>query len=188
MDVLIISELFLFAVGLAADAFAVSVCKGLATGRVKWRHILTVGIWFGGFQALMPTLGYFLGSYARELIEDYDHWIAFILLAAIGANMIRESFSGDDEGADDSFAFGRMLVLAIATSIDALAVGIAMAMSQRYEIGAAAVIIGGVTFILSGIGLKIGSVFGEKYKKPATVAGGVILIALGVMILIEHLF
>lgn len=187
MNIFTIAELFLFALGLAADAFAVSVCKGLATGRVRWRHILTVGLWFGGFQALMPAVGYFLGSYARELIESYDHWIAFILLVAIGANMIRESFSGEEEGADDSFAPGRMLILAVATSIDALAVGIAMAMSQRYDIGVAAAIIGVVTFILSGIGLKIGSVFGEKYKKPATIAGGVILIALGVMILAEHL-
>lgn len=183
----IIVELFLFALGLSADAFAVSVCKGLAVGRVKWRQILTVGIWFGGFQALMPAIGYFLGSYARELIESFDHWIAFLLLVIIGANMIRESFGEDEENADASFAFGRMFVLAVATSIDALAVGIAMAMSQRYEIGYAAAVIGIVTFAVSGIGLKVGSVFGEKYKKPATIAGGVILMLLGAIILIEHL-
>lgn len=187
MDIILISELFLFALGLSADAFAVSVCKGLATGRVRTRHIIIVGVWFGGFQALMPTLGYFLGSFAHDMIEDYDHWIAFALLVAIGANMIRESFSCEDGNADDSFSFWRMLVLAVATSIDALAVGIAMAMSQRYEIVPAAVIIGVVTFVLSGLGLRIGSVFGEKYKKPATVAGGVILIILGAVILAEHL-
>lgn len=187
MDIILISELFLFALGLSADAFAVSVCKGLAAGRVRMRHIITVGGWFGGFQALMPTLGYFLGSFAHEMIESYDHWIAFALLFAIGINMIRESFSEKKEDTDDSFSFRRMLVLAVATSIDALAVGIAMAMSQRYEIAPAAVIIGVVTFALSGAGLKIGSVFGEKYKAPATVAGGVILILLGAFILAEHL-
>lgn len=189
MNALILSELFLFALGLAADAFAVSVCRGLAAGRVTAKQMLTVGIWFGGFQALMPTIGYFLGIHARELIEDYDHWIAFILLAVIGANMIRESFSREKEAAADaSFSFGSMLVLAVATSIDALAVGIAMAMSHRYEIIPAAAMIGTVTFILSGAGLLLGSVFGEKYKRPATVAGGVILIGLGIFILGEHLW
>ena len=189
MNALIFAELFLFSLGLAADAFAVSVCRGLSAGRVTTGQILTVGVWFGGFQALMPALGYFLGEYARELIEDYDHWIAFILLFAIGANMIRESFSSEPEkNADASFSFFSMLVLAVATSIDALAVGIAMAMSHRYEIAPASAMIGAVTFVLSGLGLKIGSVFGEKYKKPATVAGGVILISLGVFILGEHLW
>ena len=191
MDALMISELFLFALGLSADAFAVAVCRGLAAGRVTVKQMLTVGVWFGGFQALMPTIGYFLGIHARELIEDYDHWIAFILLFAIGANMIRESFAqgGEDAGAvDASFSFGSMFILAVATSIDALAVGIAMAMSHRYEIAPAAAMIGVVTFVLSGAGLFLGSVFGEKYKKPATVAGGVILIFLAVFILGEHLW
>ena len=187
MDALILSELFLFALGLAADAFAVSVCKGLAVGKVKARHVIIVGAWFGGFQALMPTIGYFLGLYARDLIESYDHWIAFVLLFAIGANMIRETFTGDEETADASFSVGRMFVLAVATSIDALAVGIAMAMSRRYGIVSAAVVIGVVTFVVSGAGLMIGSVFGEKYRKPATVLGGIILILLGVVILAEHL-
>ena len=187
MNAAIFSELLLFALGLSADAFAVSVCKGLATGKVRVRHIVTVGLWFGGFQALMPAIGYYLGLYARDLIENFDHWIAFILLAAIGANMIRESFGGDEDKADASFAVGRMFILAVATSIDALAVGIAMAMSRKYEIASAASIIGIVTFAVSGAGLKIGSVFGEKYKKPATIAGGVILILLGCVILVEHL-
>lgn len=192
MEFMIIAELILLGVGLAADAFAVSICKGLAVGKVKARHMVTVGLWFGGFQALMPTLGYYLGSYALDLIESYDHWIAFILLAVIGVNMIREALSGDDEDecgceAGDPFAAKKMVVLAIATSIDALAVGIALAMSQKYSIGAAAASIGIITFALSAIGLKIGAVFGDKYKKTSEIAGGIILILIGLKILLEHL-
>lgn len=191
MDFMIIAELILLGVGLAADAFAVSICKGLAVGKVKLRHMVTVGLWFGGFQALMPTLGYYLGSYALNLIESYDHWIAFVLLAAIGINMIREAFSSEDDGcgceSGDPFAPKKMLVLAIATSIDALAVGIALAMSQKYSIGAAAASIGIITFALSAVGLRIGSVFGDKYKKTSEISGGIILILIGLKILLEHL-
>lgn len=188
---MIIAELILLGVGLAADAFAVSICKGLAVGKVKVRQMVTVGLWFGGFQALMPTIGYYLGRYALELIETFDHWIAFLLLAVIGANMIREAFSDDDDecGCEvgDPFAAKKMVVLAVATSIDALAVGIALAMSQKYSIGAAAASIGVITFALSAIGLQIGAIFGDKYKKPSEIAGGVILILIGLKILLEHL-
>lgn len=186
MDVASLFELMLLAIGLAADAFAVSICKGLATGKVKIKHALLIGLWFGGFQALMPTIGYFLGSYAHNVIEAYDHWIAFALLFIIGVNMIREAF-GEDEEEDASFAPKKMFTLAVATSIDALAVGIALAMSQDYGIGSAATAIGVITFILSAIGLYIGAVFGAKYKRPASVAGGVILILIGAKILLEHL-
>lgn len=191
MDFMIITELILLGVGLAADAFAVSICKGLAVGKVKVRQMIVVGLWFGGFQALMPTLGYYLGSYALNLIESYDHWIAALLLAIIGVNMIREAFSADEDEcgceSGDPFAPKKMLVLAIATSIDALAVGIALAMSQKYSIGFAAASIGIITFALSAIGLRIGAVFGDKYKKASEIAGGIILILIGLKILLEHL-
>ncbi|MGN0131052.1 MAG: manganese efflux pump MntP family protein [Lachnospiraceae bacterium] len=180
-------ELFLIAVGLSMDAFAVSVCKGLATKEVKAKHFLIVGLWFGGFQALMPTLGYLLGSAFQQYITTLDHWIAFILLALIGGNMIRESFSKEEEHANDSFAFKIMLLMAIATSIDALAVGITFALLPDVNILAAVSFIGIITFILSGIGLKIGNVFGSKYKSKAEFAGGLILVLMGIKILLEHL-
>lgn len=191
MGFMLFLELILLGVGLAADAFAVSVCKGLAVGKVKPRQMITVGLWFGGFQALMPTIGYYLGQYALEFIESFDHWIAFVLLALIGANMIREAFSDDEdkleENGNDPFAAKEMVVLAVATSIDALAVGIALAMMQKYSIGAAAAVIGVITFVLSAIGLRIGAIFGDKYKKPSEIAGGIILILIGLKILLEHL-
>lgn len=180
-------ELFLIAVGLSMDAFAVSVCKGLATEKVKVKHFFIVGLWFGGFQALMPALGYFLGSGFEQYISNLDHWIAFILLALIGGNMIRESLSKEDECHNASFSAKTMFVMAIATSIDALAVGITFALLPDVSIAAAVSFIGIITFILSGTGLKIGNVFGIKYKAKAEFAGGLILILMGTKILLEHL-
>ena len=182
MDLL---SLLLLAVGLSMDAFAVSVCKGLAVGKVK--HMCVVGAWFGGFQALMPTVGYLLGTRFEKSITAVDHWIAFVLLLLIGANMIREALSKDEEGeADASLSFKTMLLLAVATSIDALAVGITFAFRQ-VNIVPAALTIGATTFILSAAGVKVGSVFGLRYKKRAELAGGAILCLLGVKILLEHL-
>lgn len=180
-------ELFLIAVGLSMDAFAVSVCKGLSTSELKAKHYLSVGAWFGGFQALMPLLGYLLGSGFEGYINKFDHWIAFALLGVIGGNMIRESFEEDGEKADDSFAFKTMLVLAVATSIDALAVGITFALLPDVNITAAVSFIGATTFVLSALGLRAGNIFGLKYKNKAELAGGVILILIGLKILLEHL-
>ena len=183
-----IIEALLYGVALSADAFAVSFCKGLAVGAVKPRHISATGTWFGGFQAAMPILGFYLGFAAKDYIINYDHWAAFILLSVIGINMIRESTEKScPTDADASFAFKKMFVLAIATSIDALAVGIAFAMSGGENIWLTSIIIGITTFILSGIGLRLGSIFGIKYKSTATAIGGIILILLGVKILLEHL-
>lgn len=180
-------ELFILAIGLSMDAFAVSVCKGLATQRVNPKHMIIAGIWFGGFQALMPLIGYFLGTAFEKYVTAVDHWIAFILLCAIGGNMIKEAFSGGENEADGSFGFKTMLVMAIATSIDALAVGITFALLPDVNIVAAVSFIGVTTFILSAVGVKIGNVFGAKYKSKAELAGGIILIILGIKILIEHL-
>ena len=180
-------ELFILAIGLSMDAFAVSVCKGLATQRVNPKHMIIAGIWFGGFQALMPLIGYFLGTAFEKYVTAVDHWIAFILLGAIGVNMIKEAFSGGENEADGSFGFKTMLVMAIATSIDALAVGITFALLPDVNIVAAVSFIGVTTFILSAVGVKIGNVFGAKYKSKAELAGGIILIILGIKILIEHL-
>lgn len=184
MDLL---SLLLLAVGLSMDAFAVSVCKGLAVGKVKAKHMCIVGAWFGGFQALMPTVGYLLGTRFEKYITVVDHWIAFVLLLLIGANMIREALSkGEEEEADASLSFKTMLLLAVATSIDALAVGVTFAFLQ-VNIVPAALTIGATTFLISAIGVKVGSVFGLRYKKRAEIAGGVILCLLGVKILLEHL-
>ena len=184
MDLL---SLLLLAVGLSMDAFAVSVCKGLAVGKVKAKHMCVVGAWFGGFQALMPTVGYLLGTRFEKSITAVDHWIAFVLLLLIGANMIREALSKDEEEeADASLSFKTMLLLAVATSIDALAVGVTFAFLQ-VNIVPAALTIGATTFLISAIGVKVGSVFGLRYKKRAELAGGAILCLLGVKILLEHL-
>ncbi len=180
-------ELFILAVGLSMDAFAVSVCKGLSTQKLKAKHYLIIGAWFGGFQALMPTIGYFLGSTFEKYITSVDHWVAFILLAIIGGNMIREGCSMEDGKANDSFSFKTMIVLAVATSIDALAVGITFALLPDVNIVAAVSFIGVTTFIISAIGLKVGNIFGLKYKSKAEIAGGVILILIGTKILLEHL-
>ncbi len=181
-------ELLLIAIGLSMDAFAVSVCKGLATKKVTSKHILLAGLWFGGFQALMPAIGYFLGSTFESYITTFDHWVAFILLAFIGGNMIFESLKKEEaDSCNDSFSPKTMFILAIATSIDALAVGITFALLPNVNIIAAVLFIGAITFILSGIGIKVGNIFGLKYKSKAEFAGGLILILIGLKILLEHL-
>ena len=180
-------ELLLVSVGLAMDAFAVSVCKGLATPNVKKRHMAIVGLWFGGFQALMPLIGYFVGATFKEYIEKYDHWIALILLSFIGINMIREAIFEKDEEASCSFCPKAMLPMAVATSIDALIVGVTFALLPDVSIGAAVSFIGAITFLLSAIGVKVGNLFGAKYKARAELVGGIILVLMGVKILLEHL-
>ena len=181
-----IIELILLSVGLAMDAFAVSICKGLSVRELKPKHGLIAGAYFGGFQALMPLIGWLLGRQFEELIKSVDHWIAFGLLVLIGANMIRESFGGEDEQ-NASFSFKAMLPLAIATSIDALAVGVTFAFLE-VNIVLAITLIGVITFAISAAGVKIGNVFGTRFKSKAAFAGGVILILLGIKILVEHLF
>ena len=180
-------ELFLLGVGLSMDAFAVSICKGLGVRKVRPKHMLCCGLWFGGFQALMPLIGYLLGSAFESYITKIDHWIAFVLLVFIGVNMIREALSDEEEQTSASFGFKTMLLMAIATSIDALAVGITFAF-LRVNIWMAITLIGCTTFVFSAAGVKIGNVFGNKYKAKAEIVGGVILIAIGCKILIEHLF
>ena len=178
-------ELFLIAVGLSMDAFAVSVCKGLSVRKIRPLHLLLAGLYFGGFQFLMPVLGWLLGVRFEHLIQSIDHWIAFGLLSVIGLGMIRESRSGAEELNDD-FGFRTMLLLAVATSIDALAVGVTFAFLQ-VRILPAAGLIGVTTFLLSALGIRIGSVFGARFKSGAELAGGVILILIGLKILLEHL-
>ena len=180
-------ELFAIAVGLSMDAFAVSICKGLSVRRLRPRHNLICGLYFGGFQALMPVIGWLLGRQFESLIKSVDHWIAFALLVLIGANMIREAVKSEEENLNDSFSPKTMLPLAVATSIDALAVGVTFAFLD-VEIVPAVSMIGATTFILSAIGVKIGNVFGTKYKSKAELVGGIVLIAMGIKILIEHLF
>ena len=187
-----IGELFLLAVGLSMDAFAVSVCKGLAMKRATLKAEATCGLWFGGFQALMPTVGFFLGALFADAIEAFDHWVAFALLAIIGINMLKEALekkdeSGDNPEKDADLSVKTMFLMAVATSIDALAVGISLAMVGSVNIWLAAAFIGICTCLLSALGVKIGNVFGSRYEKKAELAGGVILILLGVKILLEHL-
>lgn len=178
-------ELFVLAVGLSMDAFAVSICKGLSLGKIKVKHMCIAGIWFGGFQALMPLIGYFLGSLFADMITKYDHWIAFILLLFIGGNMIKEAV-GDEEHVDVSMDVKSMFILAVATSIDALAVGVTFAF-LKVAIVPAVSFIGVVTFVCSAAGVKIGSIFGTKYSKKAEFFGGVVLILIGIKILVEGL-
>ena len=185
-----IVELLLLAVGLSMDACAVSICKGLAMKKATLKEGAICGVWFGGFQALMPLIGFFLGSLFAEAIETADHWIAFGLLAIIGFNMLKEALGKCEEcdcesGAD--LGFKTMLIMAIATSIDALAVGISLAMAGDVNIFTAVALIGAVTFILSCAGVKIGNIFGSRFEKKAHAAGGIILILLGTKILLEHL-
>ena len=177
-------ELFVIAVGLSMDAFAVSICKGLAAKNVRREQPVIAGLYFGGFQALMPLAGYLLGSRLQSMIQRVDHWIAFALLVLIGANMVRES-RGEAEHLDDSFTPGTMLPLAVATSIDALAVGVTFAFLNVRIIPAAA-LIGVTTFALSAIGMRLGNVFGARYQARAELAGGIVLILMGVKILLEH--
>ena len=179
-------ELFLLAAGLSMDAFAVSVCKGLSMQKMRAKHALVIGLYFGGFQALMPWIGYMLGIRFQGAIKAYDHWIAFILLGIIGFNMVKESMDNETESCDASIDVKTMLILAIATSIDALAVGVTFAFLQ-VDIWKAVSFIGVVTFAFSVVGMKLGNVFGMKYKSKAEFAGGLILILLGVKILLEHL-
>ncbi len=179
-------ELFMIAVGLSMDAFAVSICKGLSVPQMKYRHCLIAGLYFGGFQALMPLIGYFLGTGFSDIIERFDHWIAFILLAIIGANMVKESRDCDVETLDASFTFQAMLPLAVATSIDALAVGVSFAF-LKVDIVPAVCFIGIITFLLSAFGVKVGNTVGCKYKSKAELVGGIVLIAMGLKILLEHL-
>ena len=181
-----IVELFILAVGLSMDAFAVSICKGLSLGKIKPKHMCIAGAWFGGFQALMPAIGYILGAQFQEAIASIDHWIAFVLLALIGGNMIHEALDNDEEEADASLDVKPMFLLAVATSIDALAIGITFAF-LKVNIIPAVCFIGIVTFIISFAGVKIGNVFGARYKNKAEIVGGIILILLGLKILLEHL-
>ena len=183
MDLL---TLLTLAVGLAMDAFAVSICKGLAMREKVLKKGIIVGLWFGGFQALMPTIGFFLGTQFKDQITSIDHWIAFVLLGLIGINMVKGALSKDEEQADDSIAVKEMFMLAVATSIDALAVGITFAFLNVHIVSAASMI-GVCTFLISFVGVKIGNIFGTKYKSKAELAGGIILILLGFKILFEHL-
>ena len=183
-------ELFLLAVGLSMDAFAVSVCKGLSSKKASINNMCKCGVWFGGFQALMPLIGFFLGTLFAEAITAFDHWIAFILLALIGLNMIKEAFERNCEcncDKDADYSFKTMLTMAIATSIDALAVGISLSLAGNVNIWIAITLIGVTTCLLSALGVKIGSIFGDKLEKKAQLLGGVILILLGLKILLEHL-
>ncbi|MBQ6839512.1 MAG: manganese efflux pump [Oscillospiraceae bacterium] len=182
-------ELLLLAVGLSMDAFAVSICKGLSMKKAGLKEGSICGAWFGGFQALMPVIGFFLGTLFADAIEAFDHWVAFGLLAIIGINMLKEAFTKCDccEEHDADLSFKSMFVMAVATSIDALAVGISLAMAGNVNIWIAMALIGVVTFLMCAAGVKIGSVFGNKFEKKAQIAGGVILILLGTKILLEHL-
>ena len=184
-------ELFVIAVGLSMDAFAVAICKGLSVKTLKFRHMLIVGLYFGAFQGLMPLAGYFLGRQFQDYIIAFDHWIAFVLLCIIGGNMIREAIKGDECECececDCSFGVKAMLPMAIATSIDALATGVMFGLMPDVNISFAVLFIGVITFVLSAIGVKIGNVFGAKFKSKAELAGGIILILMGIKILLEHL-
>ena len=179
-------EILLISIGLAMDAFAVSVCKGLAMKKMSWKKAITIGLYFGAFQAIMPTIGFSLGTTFERFITNVDHWIAFILLVGIGINMVKEAFNKESENRNDNVDVKTMLVLSIATSIDALAIGITFA-CLKIHIAMPVITIGLITFIISVIGVKIGNRFGDKYEKKAEIMGGVILILLGIKILLEHL-
>lgn len=184
-------ELLAIAIGLSMDAFAVSVCKGLSLGKIKLKHMCIAGLWFGGFQALMPAIGYFLGSFFADIVNSYAHWIAFVLLAIIGGNMIKESQEkGDECGCaccgEVAMNVKEMLGLAIATSIDAMVIGVSFAF-LKVDIVPAVSFIGVITFICSGLGVKLGSIFGSKYKSKAELAGGIVLILMGLKTLLEGL-
>ena len=187
-----LGELLLLALGVSMDAFAVSICKGLAMKKATLKAGLTCGVWFGGFQALMPTIGFFLGTLFADAIQAVDHWVAFVLLAVIGVNMLKEAFDKEEECAccqnsDADLSVKTMFIMAVATSIDALAVGISLAMAGNVNIWLAAALIGVFTCGMSTMGVKIGNVFGARFEKKAQLAGGVILVLLGAKILLEHL-
>lgn len=181
-----ILSIIVIAIGLAMDAFAVAICKGLSMKKMSWKKGLIVGAYFGFFQGLMPLIGYLLGIGFHEKVSQVDHWFAFILLFAIGINMLKEVFSNEEDCKNDNVNFKEMVVLAIATSIDALAVGITMAFLD-VNIIVAVLAIGIITFAISVLGVKIGNIFGDKYEKKAEFVGGVILILMGTKILLEHL-
>lgn len=181
-----ILEIALIGVGLAMDAFAVSICKGLSMKKLNLKKAIIIGLYFGIFQALMPTLGYFLGKGFENLVVSIDHWIAFVLLSFIGIGMIKEAFK-DEEEINDDISLKTMLILSIATSIDALACGITFAF-LRVNILLAVLLIGIITFTISVLGVYIGNKFGDKLEKKAKLLGGIILIGIGLKILIEHLF
>ena len=186
-----IGELLLLALGVSMDAFAVSICKGLAMKKATLKEGLTCGFWFGGFQALMPLIGFFLGTLFAEAIQAVDHWVAFILLGIIGINMLKEAFEKEEcaccDCGDADLSVKTMFVMAVATSIDALAVGISLAMAGNVNIFTAVLLIGAFTCGMSTIGVKVGNVFGSRFEKKAQLAGGLILVLLGVKILLEHL-
>lgn len=181
-----IIELLLLSIGLGMDAFAVAICKGISMKKMDWKKAFIIGLYFGGFQAIMPVIGYFLGSTFENIITNFDHWVAFFLLTIIGGNMIKDSFSEESDNFCDDVNFKTMIVLAIATSIDALAVGITFAF-LKVNLILAISLIGIITFILSIIGTKVGNRFGDKYENKAEFIGGIILILLGLKILLEHL-
>ncbi len=187
-----IGELLLLGLGVSMDAFAVSICKGLCMKKATVKASLTCGAWFGGFQALMPLIGFLLGSLFADAIQMVDHWVAFGLLGIIGINMLKEAFEKEDVDAcpvdgEVDLSVRTMFVMAVATSIDALAVGISLAMAGDVNIVLAVLLIGAFTFSMSAAGVQIGNIFGSRFEKKAQVAGGAILILLGVKILLEHL-
>lgn len=181
-----IAELLILSIGLAMDAFAIAICKGLSMKKMDWKKAIIIALYFGVFQAIMPIIGYFLGNRFEKIIVQYNHWIALILLGSIGINMIKEAINNSENNIDDSVNFKVMCILAIATSIDALAVGVTFA-ALEVNLMFAICIIGIITYITSIIGVKIGNIFGDKYGKNAQITGGIILILLGIKILLEHL-
>jgi putative Mn2+ efflux pump MntP len=180
-------ELIIIAVGVSMDAFAVSICKGLSLRSLRPKHILSTAVWFGGFQALMPLIGYYLGVSFADSVADFDHWIAFVLLGIIGGKMIKEAFEKDDEcDYNPDFSFKTMLTLAVATSIDAMAVGVSLAF-LNVDIWTSILVIGLMTGAFSALGVKLGNLFGCRYKSKAEVVGGIVLVGIGIKILVEHL-
>ena len=180
-----LTELLLIAVGVSMDAFAVSICKGLSVRRLRPIHSLSAALWFGGFQALMPLIGYFIGVSFADMVTEFDHWISFVLLAVIGGKMVKEAFDKDACEMEPDFSFRTMLVMAVATSIDALAVGVSFAF-LKVDIWVAVLLIGLVTGAFSAIGVTVGNMFGCRFKSKAELVGGVILVAIGLKILLEH--
>lgn len=181
-----IIEILIIAVGVSMDAFAVAICKGLSVREINWKQALCVALWFGGFQALMPVAGYYLGVGFADIVSAVDHWIAFVLLTVIGGNMLKESFSKEALRIDADFSARTMFAMAVATSIDALAIGVSLAF-LRVNIWESVSIIGVTTALFSAVGLYIGNAFGSRYKSKAEFSGGIILILMGVKILVEHL-
>ena len=181
-----IIELLIIAVGVSMDALAVSICKGLSIKKISPRYMYRTAIWFGGFQALMPLIGYFVGIHFADFVTNVDHWIAFVLLALIGSNMIKESFDKEEVESNPDFSFKTMFSMAVATSIDALAVGVSFAF-LKVDIWSAILVIGVTTAAFSAAGVLVGNVFGARYKSKAELTGGIILVAMGLKILIEHI-